>query len=52
MTWKRQAEGNAKEVGLKMEEAADRTRWREGVGAMAERMRCIWPPLVMRKKPN
>ena len=39
-------------VGLKIEEAADQTRWREGVRAIAEGMRCIRPPSVTRKKPN
>ena len=52
MTWKRQVEESVKKVGLKIEEAADRTRWREGVRAIAEGMRCIWPPSVTRKKPN
>ena len=34
-----------------IEEAADRTRWREGVRAIAEGMSwCIRSPLVMRKK--
>ena len=41
MTWKRQVEESVKKVGLKIEEAADRTRWREGVTAIAEGMRCI-----------
>ena len=35
MTWKRQVEEGVKKVGLKIEEAADRTRWREGVRAIA-----------------
>ena len=30
-------------VGLKIEEAADQTRWREGVRAIAEGIRCIRP---------
>ena len=30
MTWWRQEEESVKKVGLKSEEAADRTRWREG----------------------
>ena len=50
MTWKRQVEKSVKKVGLKIEEAADRTRWREGVRAIAEGMRCIRPPSVTRKK--
>ena len=33
MTWKRQVGENVKKVGLKIEEAADRTIWREGVRA-------------------
>ena len=36
MTWKRQVVENVKKVGLKIEEAADRTRWREEVRAIAE----------------
>ena len=43
-------EESVKKVGLKIEEAADRTRRREGVRAIADGMRCIWPPLVTRKK--
>ena len=38
-----------KKVGLKIEEAADRTRWKEGMRAIAEGIRCIRPPLVTRK---
>ena len=52
MTWKGQVEESVKKVGLKIEEAADRTRWREGVRAIGEGMRCIRPPSVTRKKPN
>ena len=52
MAWKRQVEESVKKVGLKIEEAADGTRWREGVRAVAEGMMCIRPPLVTRKKPN
>ena len=52
MTWKRQVEESVMKVGLKIEEAADRTTWREGVKAIAEGMRCIRPPSVTRKKLN
>ena len=52
MTWKRQVEESVKKVGLKIEEAAGRTRWRENVRATAKGMRCIRPPSVTRKKPN
>ena len=52
LTWKRQVEESEKKVWLKIEEAEDRTRWREGVRAIAEKMRCIRPPSVTRKKPN
>ena len=52
MTWKRQVEESVKKVGLKIEDAADRTGWREGVRAIVEGMRCIWLPSVTRKKPN
>ena len=50
MTWRRQVEESVKEVWLKIEEAGDRTRWREGVRAIGEGLRCIRPPLGMRKK--
>ena len=50
ITWRRQVEENVKKVGLKIEEAADRTKWREGVRAIAERMRCIRPSSVTREK--
>ena len=52
MTWRRQVEESEKKVGLKIEEAADRTRWREGVRAIAEEMRCIRLPLVTKKKTD
>ena len=47
---RRQVEGSVKKIGLKIEKAADRTRWREGVKAIAEGIECIWPPSVTRKK--
>ena len=52
MTWSGQVKENVKKVGLKIEEAADRTRWREGVRAIAEGMKCIQPPSVTRRKPD
>ena len=52
LTWKRQVEESMKKVGLKIEEAADRTRWREGVRAIAEGMRCIRPLSGTRRKPD
>ena len=52
LTWRRQVEESVKKVGLKIEEAADRTRWKEGVRAIAEGMRCIRPPSVTRRKPG
>ena len=39
LTWRRQVEESGKEVGLKIEEARDRTRRREGVRAIAEQGR-------------
>ena len=48
-TWKKQVEENIKKIGLRVEEATDRARWREGVGAIAEGMNCIRPPLDTRK---
>ena len=41
ITW-RQVEESVKKVGLKIEEAADRTRWRENVRTIAEGMRCVF----------
>ena len=52
MTWRRQLEESVKKVGLKIEEAADRTRWREGVRAIAVGMTCIRPPSITRRKPD
>ena len=52
LTWRRQVEESGKKVGLKMEDAGDRTRWKEGVRAIAERMRCIRPPSETRRKPD
>ena len=48
-TWKRQVEESLKKIGLRVEETTDRPRWREGVRAIAEGMRYIWPPSDMRK---
>ena len=52
MTWRRQVEESEKKVGLKIEEAADRTRWRKGGRAISVRMRCTRTPSVTRKKPD
>ena len=48
-TWKKQVQENIKKIGLRVKEAADRARWREGVGAIAEGMRCIRPSSDTRK---
>ena len=48
-TWKRQVEESLKKIGLRAEEATDRARWREGVKAIAEGMRCIRSPSDTRK---
>ena len=45
-------EESRKKVELKIEEAADRTRWREDVRAIAKGMRSIRPPSGTRKKPD
>ena len=50
LTWRRQMEESVKKVWLKIEEAEDRTRWREGVTVIAEGMRCIRPPSGTRRK--
>ena len=52
LTWRRQMEESVKKVGLKIEEAGDRTRWKEGVRAIAVGMRCIRPPSGTRRKPD
>ena len=49
MAWWKQVEESVKKVGLKIEEARDQTRWREGVRVIAEGMSCIPPPSVKRK---
>ena len=48
-TWKKQVEENIKKIGLRVEKATDRARWREGVEAIAEGMRCIRPSSDTRK---
>ena len=52
LTRRRQVEESVKKVGLKIEEDGDRTRWKEGVRAIAEGMRCIRPPSGTRRKPD
>ena len=52
LTWRRQVEESVKKVGLKIEEAIDRTRWKEGVRAIAEGMRCIQPLSGTKRKPD
>ena len=49
-TWKIQVKERLKKVGLRVEEATDRAKWREGVRAIAEGMRYIRPPSDTRKK--
>ena len=51
-TWRTQVEENAKKIGLEVEETANRTRWREGVRAIAEGMRCIRSLSVTRNTPD
>ena len=45
----RLGQSHIKKIGLRVEEATDRARWREGVEAIAEGMRCIRPPSDTRK---
>ena len=49
---RKQAEESVQKLGLKIEEAADRTRWKEGVRAIVEGVKCIWIPSATRKKPD
>ena len=39
-----QVEESMRRIGLRKEDAADRCRWREGVGKIAEVAECIRPP--------
>ena len=41
MKWREQVEGSMRRIGLRKENVADRFRWREGVGRVAEVVRCI-----------
>ena len=52
MTRRKQVEESVEKVGLKIEEAADRTRWREDARAIAEWMRCIRKELAMMRNAN
>ena len=49
-SYKRQVEESLKKIGLRVEEATDRARWRKGVRAIAEGMRYIRPFSDTRKK--
>ena len=49
-TWKRQVEESLKKIWLRVEEATGRARWREGMRAIAEGVRCIQPPSDTRKQ--
>ena len=44
-----QVKENLNKIGLEKYEAANRTRWKEGVRAIAERMRCVCPPSIKTK---
>ena len=44
-----QVEENANKIALEEDEAANRTRWKEGVRAIAEGMRCVRPPSTKTK---
>ena len=52
LTWRRQVEESVMKVGSKIEEAGDRTRWKEGMRAIAEGMRCIRPTSGTWRKPD
>ena len=51
-TWRRQVKESVKRIGLEVEEAANWTRWREGVRTIAEGIRCIRPPSLKRNTPD
>ena len=51
-TWKRHLEDETKRIGLTIEDATNRTKWREGVRAIAEDTGCIRPPSKSRKTPD
>ena len=44
-----QVEENVNKIGLKDDEAANRTRWKEGVRVISERMRCVRLPSTKTK---
>ena len=44
-----QVEENLNKIGLGEYEASNHTRWKEGVRAIAERMRCVCPPSTKTK---
>ena len=50
MTWLKKVEENIDKVGLKREDALDRTEWRKGIQKMA--IRKIRSPPVTGKKTN
>ena len=44
-----QIEENVNKIGFEEDEAANCTRWKEEVRAIAEGMRCVWPPSTKTK---
>ena len=52
MTWKKQVEEHTNQIGLKKEDAIDRTKWRDGVYKLSKNMRLIWPPALMQAKSD
>ena len=48
--WRKQVEESVNKIGLEVDEAANRTRWKEGVRVIVEGMiRCIRPPSTRAK---
>ena len=43
MKWGK-VEGQMRKIGLKKEDVADQCSWREGVGRVAEVVKCMWSP--------
>ena len=43
MKWREQVKGNTRRIGFKKEDATDRCMWREGIGRVAEVVKCIRP---------
>ena len=52
MTWEKQVKEHIDQIGLKKEDAIDRTKWRDSIYKLSRNMRGIRPPALTQTKPD